>query len=133
MGMRYGGEHHRGITRHSSSMHCVTRPTGPITSETRTRRKAPASSTRHWSTPKGLLELDAIYHFETSPLVCAYTEQPETVRYPDGNRLRRYTPDFALFLADGSSALIEIKHELDRIAEHFTRIRRMSDRVSLWL
>ena len=57
------------------------------------------------STPEGLFELDAIYHFENSPLIAAYTEQPETVQYPDGNRLRHYTPDFELFLADGSSAL----------------------------
>lgn len=85
------------------------------------------------STPEGLLELDAIYHFENSPLTSAYTEQPETIQYPDGNRVRHYTPDFELFLADGSSALIEIKHELDRIAGHFTRIRRMRDRVSRWL
>lgn len=85
------------------------------------------------STPEGLLELDAIYHFENSPLTSAYTEQPETIQYPDGNRVRHHTPDFELFLADGSSALIEIKHELDRIAGHFTRIRRMRDRVSRWL
>lgn len=103
MGMPYGCKHYRGIPGHSSSMHCVTRPT------------------------------HRAYYLSNSNLIAAYTEQPETVQYPDGNRLRHYTPDFELFLADGSSALIEIKHELDRIAEHFTRIRRMRDRVSLWL
>jgi len=35
------------------------------------------------STTEGLLELDAIYHFENSPLIAAYTEQPETVQYPE--------------------------------------------------
>ena len=109
----------------------ILRHTGGIV-----RGKFPSRKTGRMVHHEGLLELDAIYHFENSPLIAAYTEQPETIQYPDGNRLRRYTPDFELFLADGSSVLIEIKpaelatkdetkHKLDRVAEHFTRIGRM--------
>lgn len=109
----------------------ILRHTGGIV-----RGKFPSRKTGRMVHHEGLLELDAIYHFETSPLILAYTEQPETIQYPDGNRLRRYTPDFELFLADGSSVLVEIKpkelaaeaetkHKLDRIIEHFTRIGRV--------
>lgn len=59
--------------------------------------KFPSRKTGRMVHHEGLLELDAIYHFENSPLISAYTEQPETIQYPDDNRLRRYTPDFELF------------------------------------
>jgi hypothetical protein len=42
---------------------------------------------------EGLLELDAIYLFETTHRVVRYREQPMTLHYPDGTRLRRYTLD----------------------------------------
>lgn len=100
------------------------------------RGKFPSRKTGRMVHHEGLLEADAIYHFESSPLVLAYTEQPETIHYPDGHRLRRYTPDFELSLADGTSVLVEIKpaelvakaetkHKLERVTEHFTRIGRV--------
>lgn len=58
---------------------------------------------------EGLLELDAIYLFETSPRIVRYREQPTTIFYPDGARLRRYTPDFELLLTTGELVLIEVK------------------------
>jgi hypothetical protein len=81
---------------------------------------------------EGLLELDAIYLFETSPLIVRYREQPLTIRYADGNRLRRYTPDFELLLETGEIILVEVKpesrlraedvrHTLDQIKEHMVR------------
>jgi hypothetical protein len=81
---------------------------------------------------EGLLELDAIYLFETSPAILRYREQPPTIHYPDGARLRRYTPDFELLLTSGEIVLIEVKpsrslqddevrHKLDRVAEHMLR------------
>jgi hypothetical protein len=81
---------------------------------------------------EGLLELDAIYLFETSPRVVCYREQPSTLRYPDGPRLRRYTADFELTLSTGSCVLIEVKsrrsltepaiqHKLDCIANYLDR------------
>ncbi len=99
------------------------------------RGKFPSRKTGRMIHHEGLLESDAIYHFECSPLISAYTEQPETIHYPDGKRLRRYTPDFELFLADGSTILVEIKpatqaakddtrHKLERITEHLTRVGR---------
>jgi hypothetical protein len=58
---------------------------------------------------EGLLELDAIYLFETSPFVARYREQPRTIRYPDGARLRRYTTDFEVVLTTGECILVEVK------------------------
>lgn len=73
---------------------------------------------------EGLLELDAIYLFETSPLIVRFREQPITIQYPDGKRLRRYTPDFELVLATGEVVLVEIK-PASRLAS--TDIRRTFD------
>ena len=81
---------------------------------------------------EGLLELDAIYHFETSPCIARYREQVATIHYADGARLRRYTPDFELHLTSGDLVLVEIKpeamlsdpdtlHKFNRVAEHFER------------
>lgn len=81
---------------------------------------------------EGMLELDAIYLFEASPHIALYGEQPERVFYPDGARLRRYTPDFVLTLVDGTQAWVEVKpsrylldaeisHKLDCIAIQMQR------------
>jgi hypothetical protein len=58
---------------------------------------------------EGLLELHAIYLFETSPRITRYREQPSTLLYPDGARLRRYTPDFELALDTDKVVLVEVK------------------------
>jgi hypothetical protein len=82
---------------------------------------------------EGLLELDAIYLFETSPLIAAYREQPDGFRYPDGAKLRRYTPDFELTLVTGEIVLVEVKpaghlqepdtrHKFQCVSQHFDRI-----------
>lgn len=81
---------------------------------------------------EGLLELEAIYLFETSPRIVRYREQPVTIKYPDGARLRRYTPDFELVLITGEIVLIEVKavsslqhedvkHKLDCVTEYMRR------------
>lgn len=105
----------------------VLRSTGGII-----RGKFPSRKTGRMVHYEGLLELDALYHFETSPLIVSYTEQPVRIHYPDGARLRRYTPDFQLHLADGQDVLIEVKpaanavrpetsHSLMQIAAQFDR------------
>ncbi|CAJ0691475.1 TnsA endonuclease N-terminal domain-containing protein [Ralstonia holmesii] len=82
---------------------------------------------------EGLLELDAIYLFEASPRVARYREQPTTIHYPDGPRLRRYTPDFELLLVTGEILLVEVKpirsladsdirYKLDCVATHLRRV-----------
>jgi hypothetical protein len=105
----------------------VLRSTGGIV-----RGKFPSRKTGRMAHYEGLLELDALYLFETSPLIASYTEQPVRIYYPDGARLRRYTPDFHLTLADGQEVLIEVKpaanaahpdtrHSLSQIGAHFSR------------
>ncbi|AJZ58250.1 hypothetical protein OI25_1448 [Paraburkholderia fungorum] len=73
------------------------------------RGKFPSRKNGRMVRHEGLLELDALYLFEASPLVVSYKEQPEKIRYPDGRRLRRYTPDFELSLSNGSSVIVEVK------------------------
>jgi hypothetical protein len=105
----------------------IVRPTGGIV-----RGKFPSRKNGRMVHHEGLLELDAIYLFEASPLIAGYREQPITIRYPDGNRLRRYTPDFELRLTTGEIVLVEIKplrrlradevrHTFDLIADHMAR------------
>ena len=103
----------------------VVRYTGGIV-----RGKFPSRKCRRMVHHEGLLELDAIYLFETSPLIASYREQPITIRYSDGGRLRRYTPDFELTLVDGRSVMVEVKPrsglgkpdiaaKLEAVAQHF--------------
>ncbi|WP_287879382.1 TnsA endonuclease N-terminal domain-containing protein [Aquitalea sp.] len=82
----------------------IVRPTGGIL-----RGKFPSRKTGRMVHHEGLLERDAIYLFETSPLIESYSEQPATIYFPDGKRLRRYTPDFALDLKNGDHVLVEVK------------------------
>lgn len=94
----------------------IVRPTGGIV-----RGKFPSRKNGRMIHYEGLLELDAIYLFEASPLIVRFREQPTKIRYPDEKRLRLYTPDFELVLATGEIVLIEIK-PARRLAS--TEIRR---------
>lgn len=122
---RWQGRAPKGDTHHRARQ--VISPSGGIV-----RGKFPSRKNGRMVHHEGLLELEAIYLFETSPLIVRYREQPETIHYPDGARLRRYTPDFELVLSSGKVVLIEVKpvrslqdeevrHKLDRIAEHMQR------------
>jgi hypothetical protein len=106
----------------------VVRSTGGIF-----RGKFPSRKNGRMVHHEGLLELDAIYLFETSPRIAAYREQPDGFRYPDGEKLRRYTPDFELTLVTGDIVLVEVKpagrlqepdtrHKFQCVSQHFDRI-----------
>ncbi len=106
----------------------IVRPTGGIV-----RGKFPSRKNGRMVQHEGLLELDAIYLFETNHRIVRYREQPMTLHYPDGTRLRRYTPDFELVLDNGEVVLVEVKpsrslrnpevrHKLDCVANHMQRI-----------
>ncbi|WP_271580770.1 TnsA endonuclease N-terminal domain-containing protein [Bradyrhizobium sp. CCBAU 45389] len=41
------------------------------------------------------------------------TSQPVTIRFDDGGKLRRYTPDFLVRWSDGRSDLVEVKYRAD--------------------
>lgn len=96
------------------------------------RGKFPSRKNGRMVHHEGLLELDAIYLFEASPRVVRYREQPAKIRYPDGAKLRRYTPDFELVLLTGEIVLVEVKpsfslvdddvrHKLDCVGTHLRR------------
>ena len=89
--------------QHSRSRE-VVRPTGGIV-----RGKFPSRKNGRMVHHEGLLELDAIYLFETSPKILRYREQLAPIHYPDGARLRRYTPDFELVLYTGEVVVVEVK------------------------
>jgi len=120
---------------------CGRRPDGDVHKRARNvitpsggivRGKLPSRKNGRMVHHEGLLELEAIYLFEASPNIVRYREQPITLHYPDGAKLRRYTPDFELVLATGEIVLIEVKpvsslqhakvkHKLDCVAEHMCR------------
>lgn len=58
---------------------------------------------------ESLGEWSAILLFEYSPGVVSYEEQPEEIWYPDGDRTRRYIPDFAITLGGEKVIHIEVK------------------------
>jgi hypothetical protein len=106
----------------------VIRHTGGIV-----RVKLPSRKNGRMVHNEGLLELDASYLFEMSPSIARYGEQAERIHYPDGAKLRRYTPDFELVLVTGEIILVEVKpnyflqkektrHKFHCIAEHFARL-----------
>lgn len=112
--------------QHSRSR-TIVRHTGGIV-----RGKFPSRKNGRMVHHEGLLELDAIYLFEASPRIVRYREQPPTICYPDGHRLRRYTPDFELVLQTGELIWVEVKptrslqseevrHKLDCVAAHMRR------------
>jgi hypothetical protein len=96
------------------------------------RGKFPSRKNGRMVHHEGLLELDAIYLMEASPEVISYREQPTTITYPDGNRIRRYTPDLEVALHTGQSVWIEVKptaylakeetrHKLERVTHQLQR------------
>lgn len=105
----------------------VVSPSGGIV-----RGKFPSRKNGRMVHHEGLLELDAIYLFETSPRIVSYREQPSTIHYPDGAKVRRYTPDLELALVSGEIVSIEVKptrsladdavrHKLACVAAHLSR------------
>ena len=105
----------------------VVRPTGGIL-----RGFVPSRKNGRLVHHEGLLERDAITLFEAHHRVVQYREQPLTLQYPDGPRLRRYTSDFEVVLDSGKALLVEIKpvrslqnpevqHKLSCIAAHLER------------
>lgn len=99
------------------------------------RGKFPSKKNGRMVHHEGLLELDAIYLLEASPHVASYREQPTTITYPDGGRVRRYTPDFEVTLASGKSIWIEVKpsdllcrediqHKLNCVSEQMERTQQ---------
>ena len=60
---------------------------------------------------ESLLERDAILLMEFSPGVKSYREQPALIQYQDGDRLRRYFPDFEVVGSGGLLIHLEVKPE----------------------
>lgn len=105
----------------------IVRHTGGIV-----RGKFPSRKNGRMIHHEGLLELDAIYLFEASPRIVRYREQMPVIRYADGARLRRYTPDFEVVLDTGETITVEVKaarsvadaeisHKIDCIQTYYRR------------
>ena len=71
---------------------------------------------------ESLLERDAIVLFELSPGVIAYEEQPSIELYYEGSVPRKYYPDFALTLRNGSVAHVEVKPK-KKLSNHLVYAR----------
>lgn len=82
----------------------VVAPTGGII-----RGFFPSAKARRMVPFEQLLELDALYLFEFAPQVVDIREQPFKLQYAMCNKVRRYTPDYALILRDGDILIVEVK------------------------
>lgn len=97
----------------------------------RVRYLYPSTKNRALVQCESRLEFDAVMHFEFSPDVVRYREQPTEVTYRDRNdRVRKYFPDFELTMSNGASVHVEIKpssklrqvdlrERLQDIAQHY--------------
>lgn len=94
-----------------------------------------------WESP---LERDAILHFEFSPGVITYQEQPELISYEHEGEVKQYFPDFALTLKNGDLIHVEVKPEakllsprliskfnaiIGRYESHQARFRLVTDQI----
>lgn len=82
----------------------VVAPTGGIV-----RGKIPSYKMGCMVAYESLLEKDAILLFEFSPGVIGIREQPMKITYELAGKLRWYTPDFEISLANGNTVVIEVK------------------------
>jgi len=74
-------------------------------------------------------ERRACYRFEFSPAVVQFQEQPSPIRFPNGDLLAKYTPDFELTLCNGEIWYVEIK-PLDHL--HWPELRQRLSLASDW-
>jgi TnsA endonuclease N terminal len=59
------------------------------------------------------LERDFVARTSLLDPAASIISQPVTLRFRDGSRMRRYTPDFLVRGSDGKSRLIEVKYRAD--------------------
>lgn len=91
---------------------------------------------------EGVLERDFIILLEDDDEVISFNEQDRPVRWKDGNKWRRYTPDFGLVFANRRRVGVEVKpldHVIKRnLLPSFKAIRRAAisqgvyDDFQLW-
>ncbi|WP_159879066.1 TnsA endonuclease N-terminal domain-containing protein [Aquitalea denitrificans] len=82
----------------------VVEPTGTFV-----RGDFPSVKARRMVLYEELLERDFLHLCDFAPQVVNIQEQPFKFQYAMDNKLRRYTPDFALTMADGSILVVEVK------------------------
>lgn len=81
----------------------VTRSRGLV------RGQSPSTKMNRMIAWESQLERKACYHFEFSPAVVAYREQPQTLHIPNQGQMFRYTPDFELTFYNGEICYVEVK------------------------
>lgn len=108
----------------------VVTPTGR-----RIRGYFPSRKTGRMVSWESKLEYDAILHFEFSPWIASFREQPERVIFYIDGEPQVYFPDFEIVLTEGEIAHVEIKPQAklrklkhkakyEAIAGHYARINR---------
>ncbi len=81
----------------------VTRSRGLV------RGQFPSTKMKRMIAWESQLEQKACYHFEFSPAIAAFREQPQTFYLPSLQGMFRYTPDFELTFNDGKICYVEVK------------------------
>lgn len=81
----------------------VTRSRGLV------RGQFPSTKMKRMIAWESQLEQKACYHFEFSPAVVSFREQPLTLSFPTQKGLSKYTPDFELTLHNGEICYVEVK------------------------
>jgi hypothetical protein len=103
----------------------VVRPTGGMI-----RGKFPSRKNRRMVEFEELLELDLMHLLEAAPAVAAYRQQPVDITYPDGDAVRKYTPDLEVLLTSGQLLFVEVKPQ-ERLKDPETARKLEAVRVQL--
>lgn len=115
MSKHFNDEHKRAEQGVSLRLNITPQPTAERAREPVTRSRGlvrgqfPSTKMKRMIAWESQLEQKACYHFEFSPAVVAYREQPQTLHLPYQDRMFRYTPDFELTFYNGEICYVEVK------------------------
>lgn len=115
MSIEFDDERQRAGQRTNLCLNITPQPKAELAREPVTRSRGlvrgqfPSTKMKRMVAWESQLEQRACFHFEFSPVVNAFREQPQTLYLPASKGMFRYTPDFELTLNNGEICYAEIK------------------------
>jgi len=115
MSIDFYGERKSAGQRVALRLNIVPQPKAELAREPVTRSRGlvrgqfPSTKMKRMIAWESQLEQKACYHFEFSPAVVSFREQPLTLSFPTQKGLSKYTPDFELTLHNGEICYVEVK------------------------
>lgn len=115
MSIEFYDEQQRAGQRADLRLNIAPQPKAELAREPVTRSRGlvrgqfPSTKMKRMVAWESQLEQRACFHFEFSPVVKAFREQPQTLHLSASKGMFRYTPDFELMLHNGEICYVEVK------------------------